>query len=140
MADVLYSKNEEVQKIVNEFIDKVPRFAFINKDDIFCTVRISEHCRYKACVYRVPEKIWPVMERQYSLGLIVWQGAWEGLSSAVKHLIILHELFHIIPGKKKKYQLVRHDVEDWKEVLSQAGLNWEKPEFVFELLKKEKDR
>lgn len=65
--------------------------------------------------------------------LVVWKGNWEGSDEYHRAFIIYEQLLRVrYNDKKKKYELRKHDIETFKEVLQEFGLNYENVKDVFD--------
>lgn len=85
--------------------------------------------RVVAHIYRVPEKLKIISDMDYVVevsGII-----WENLDDDTRKIVMEHELMHLYvteteEGKLKK-ALLKHDCEDFHQILAKYGLDWYAP-------------
>lgn len=63
-----------------------------------------------------------------------WKHGWEIASAGKRHFIICHELFHIVKKEDGSYKLKPHDLEDFRELIRKAGIDFEHCEEQFSQL------
>lgn len=109
----------------------------INMDDIQFAWRFSDRSRYhgKTRLIRGEDK----MFTSKKIVIVLWLRSWKAHKSAWRALLVYHELRHVLPPKNDggDYRLVRHDIEDFIDIVDKYGPRWENADaFLTKLEKK----
>ena len=130
-----YSKVEDpsvlelLPKILKKFPDK---FSHIKQDDIVLIFKESDDSKWFGQT-RLIKGIWKVITDKCIL-ISLWKNAWDAKPESWRALLIYHELLHIGVNDDRDYQLIKHDIEDFAEVIKKYGLDWENSDGFFEEL------
>lgn len=132
-----YSKVEDsntialVAKIINRFPEK---FSHLDPEQIVLVFKDSEKSSWYGQT-RLIKGVWQVITDKAVL-MTLWKNAWNAKTPSWQALLIYHELLHIGWDDEKGYKLIKHDIEDFAEVLKQYGIDWENSdEFIAQLNK-----
>jgi len=132
-----WALSDDVKAIVAELIQKLPEFKFIDPNDIACMFKDSSNSTWRAQVSKVRPSDYLLLSGTWLLKIAAWKDWWDGASKAHKYLAMFHELKHIKKAPDKstdKYALRKHDIEDWHQILVNAGIDWENADWVFKYM------
>ncbi len=122
---------ELTRKIINTFPEK---FIKVNIDDLHFIFKDVEKSKMLAHVRLLSGSLQTLTKKK--IEFCVWKQHWESSDLNNKAMTIYHELTHIFyDSDKNKYKLLRHDVEDFHELLELFGLNRDKLDAAFVKLK-----
>jgi hypothetical protein len=111
----------------------------VDIDEIGILWNTSPKSAYKAKMIKVAEYGEPFSMPTFIL--VVWKAGWEQWKEGNRNAIILHELMHMgYDPEKGKYYIRKHDIEDFREIISVAGLGWEKVEEIYAKLEEAKKK
>jgi len=117
------------QKVVNAF----PELAHVDLDDVQFAFRESEKCKYhgRTQLVRGVDKIFTDKD----IVIVIWLNSWIKHKMSWRALLLYHELRHIVHNDKGEYALVRHDVEDFSDMIEKYGVRWEQSDKILKRLK-----
>jgi predicted metallopeptidase len=138
MSDTYFlAGDQESYDVTKQVIAGFDRFKHINPDEILIIYKCSEKSRDAANVRKFP-KLYSVLAPGKKILLVIWRPNWESTNLPKKIALIYHELIHIgFDEKKTDYKMVRHDVEDFKELISRLGFNYENAAELIKEMKSE---
>lgn len=121
----------DVEKVTRALIKKFPnKFYHINADDMDFFEKDSLKSSWKAEV-RLIKGLAAVFTKK-RVALTVWKQHWETTDEVDKFAIIYHELLHLLYDEDEgKYKIRKHDIETFKEMLTDFGINDEKAQEIF---------
>ena len=130
--------SEEYTKIMQELLDKDPRFELIKKHGINVGIVVSGESkkRSRAPVLGMCSKISGEKNRffiPHDVLITIYGPNITGLSLSQIRILIKHELMHILieegeEGNDPVIKLRPHDVEEFREIIAEYGYDWNKPE------------
>ena len=122
-----YSKVEEakVLDLIPQIINRYPeKFSHINADDIVLVFKECADSRWFGQT-RLIKGVWKVVTDKAVL-LSLWKNAWDSKSDSWRALLIYHELLHLgVDDVNGGYKIIKHDIEDFAEVIRTYGIDWE---------------
>lgn len=130
-GDVMIEPSEQYAKIANELIRKNKEFEDIRNFDVRIAFLASDKEKtkgqkltYAECV-KVDEKYqWTC---PYDFMIIVYEPNVIGFTPKQLKILMRHELKHVgvdLSGYEPKFNIVQHDIEDFKDILKKYGLDW----------------
>jgi hypothetical protein len=118
--------DDEAYDILKKVLNGYERFKHIDFSDVLIAYKISNSSRFVASVRKVP-KAYAFLAPGKELVLTIFRPDWESVNYPLKVAIMYHELLHVgYSEKKDEYFLIKHDVEDFKELLEKLGFKYEK--------------
>jgi hypothetical protein len=113
-----------VLKMATTVVDKFNKeLGHIDLADVQFSWRRSMKCKYHGMTGLVRG-----VNRMFTdkkLVVILWRRSWKEHDKAWRHLLIYHELRHIVKRENGEYALRRHDVEDFYDMIKEYGPRWE---------------
>jgi hypothetical protein len=126
------SVEETISRVMSWFPGK---FKDVNVNHIQVVFRDSLNSPWRATIRVVSGLLAAFTNRK--LVLVVWKGNWEGSDEYQRSLLVYEQLLRVrYDDEKKKYQLRKHDVQTFQEILADFGLNYEKTKEVFDAVRK----
>jgi predicted metallopeptidase len=131
---------EVVEKIQAAFPDK---FTHVNPDRILYAAFSRKSSKVKGRIGPIPARFSPFLQ-SCDYFLEVYHEGWQDADEATRLYIVLHELTHVpIEGfdKESKYykKTLDHDLEDFRELVKQYGVDLEKADALVKLVHKNGD-
>lgn len=118
-------------KIIKRFSEEL---GHINVNDIHFAWRISSKSRYhgKTHLIRGEDK----MFTDKKVVIVLWLRSWKEHDPAWRALLLYHEMRHVLPKRKVKgeYSLVRHNLEDFVDIVNDYGPRWERANNFMQIL------
>lgn len=120
IADV--SVSDIAEKVLHKFNKK---FLHINPQDIYFAFKDSLKSKWRAETRVVGGLTSSLTTKK--LAITVWKQHWVSSDDTERMLVMYHELLHIVFDEdKKKYSLLKHDLETFREMIVDLGLDEEK--------------
>jgi glucosamine 6-phosphate synthetase-like amidotransferase/phosphosugar isomerase protein len=118
---------ELTRKVINMFPEK---FIHIKVEDLHFIFKDVDKSKVAAHVRKLSGSLQTLTQKK--IEFCMWKTYWEQSNQFERMRVIYHELTHIgYDDDKQKYQMVRHDIEEFKESLKLFGLNGENTEAIF---------
>lgn len=122
--------SDEYNEIAQALIDERPELAHIKENEISIICLASEHKKKSGdkLILGQCEKI----AEKYKWGIpcdftiTIFEPNVAGLSDEQLKIVIFHELLHVGVDDDRLY-IVPHDLEDFKLIISEFGIDWSKP-------------
>jgi len=131
-----YKINENYRPIAAALISKFPELMYVPVDNILFIENMEDKRKKNngivyAQISKMPGKweeiIYQITKKQFEYMLEIFKENTEGMSRAQITALIYHELKHIQlvrSDQGPKIDIVRHDVEDWFNMVEKLGTNW----------------
>ena len=123
--------SEEYTEIMNRVLENYPELNYIRESQatIICLTSEHEKKQNKKTVFaeceKIPEKYkWSV---PCDFTITVFLPNVERFSEEQKEILMYHELLHVgidVDGNEEKYRIIPHDIEEFRSVIEQFGLDW----------------
>jgi predicted metallopeptidase len=113
--------SNEFKEIAEKLIDKYPNaFGHIELDKVLILSETEKSPKKYADIRRIgfPYSFLTA----YKFIIIIYEPKLLGLTDAQKIMVCYHELLHIDSDFDK---LLKHNIEDFRELISKYGVNWE---------------
>lgn len=131
----MIKRSNEYKKIGERLLRKLPELAYINNSAVkvvFLSSDEEKKKNYKTILADCAK----VTERYtwccpYDFMITVYEPNVVGLNAKQMEILIQHELQHIginSEGNEDKFYIVPHDIEDFRNIIDQYGLDWNKRE------------
>lgn len=110
------------------------RFGHIHYDDMVFLYKFADKSDW-AGQCRLIKGVWEaITDKKVMISL--WHENWVKKSTSEKALLLFHEICHIgYDDDKAKYTIIKHDVEDFREILREYGVDWEDSQKFLDNLK-----
>ena len=120
-----------VESIAEQVVERFnKKFLHINLQDVYFAFKDSASSTYRAQTKLIRGIASSLTTKK--LAITVWKQHWNTSDDVERMLIMYHEFLHIYYNDdKKKYVLKKHDVENFREMLADFGLNEEKAKEFF---------
>jgi hypothetical protein len=108
-------------KIISRFKEEL---GHIKVEDIHFAWRISKTSKYHGAT-RLVRGV-DCMFTNKKIVMVLFLKSWKAHDEAWRSLLIYHELRHILQKKKApgEYVLVRHNIEDFADIVQNYGVGW----------------
>jgi hypothetical protein len=119
--------SKDLKKLGNKIIKKFPEFHFINEYGIKIGYVLShERKNGEKITYAECRKVNETYKAYLPFDFVItfYECNTGYMSENQKQVLMLHELKHIGVGPRG-LKIIQHDVEDFKDILSKYGLNWD---------------
>jgi predicted metallopeptidase len=118
-------RSQELQRLADKIIRRVPSLSFIKGVICIGYVMSYEHKKGERIRYADCRRVREVFRAwlPYDFIITFYYNNTSMLSENQQKIVMLHELMHIGMGPKG-LKLVHHDVEDFKVILREFGLDW----------------
>ena len=123
--------SEEYTEIMNRVLENYPELNYIRESQatIICLTSEHEKKQNKKTVFaeceKIPEKYkWSV---PCDFTITVFLPNVERFTEEQKEILMYHELLHVgidVDGNEEKYRIIPHDIEEFRSVIEQFGLDW----------------
>lgn len=137
MAESTYflPADDEAVDILKRVCVGYDRFKHISPDQITLIFKVCIKNRFIAETRKIPS-----LYRTFIPGkdfiITLFRPTWEPMNLPQKVAVMYHELVHIgWDNEKAEYKMVRHDVEDFKELIEKLGFNYENALDLFKEMK-----
>lgn len=124
-------KSERYKRIGQKLIENLPEFEFIRDMDIRIAYVASDRLKKKGNGFVLGECVLvkPIYQAfiPYDFIIVIYEMNTIELSINQLKLLIYHELRHIGVSDttaEPEYKIVPHDVEDFRSILEEFGLDW----------------
>ncbi|MCD8397549.1 MAG: hypothetical protein LUD12_10300 [Lachnospiraceae bacterium] len=124
----VYKKSEDLAKIGSKLIEEKEVFAHLRNPS--CRIAYQECDTSKTnngkTVYADTEKVKDKLKALLPYDFIItFYGDSLDLSEETKEKLMYHELRHVgFEAETLKYSIIPHDIEDFKDVINQWGVDW----------------
>lgn len=120
-----YEYAEDVKEVAEKLIEGEDKFKHIDINDIIF-LKTDKHISGGHVLGRTHELINMVQFITDKKYVIEVPPVFYTKNEKVKEIIVKHELMHIPVGKVGEEQkgLVRHDIEDFREIIKEFGMEW----------------
>ena len=125
------SPSEDYEKVGRELIEREERLGYIKRSGARIAFLASEAEKKSkrrvvhAECEKVPDKYkWAV---PYDFTVTVFTANCERFTGKQMRILLLHELMRVgieLDGNEERYYVVPHDVEDFRAIINQYGLDW----------------
>lgn len=123
-----YKLDDNLKALGDSVIRKYPRFAHLSSDDCRIAYQLCGDQRKHngKAVYADTEKIKDKLKAiiPYDFVITFYEPFTSGLSQEKLEMLMYHELEHVGFKGVGSYYIVPHDIEDFRDVVSQWGLDW----------------
>lgn len=123
-----YEKSEELEKLAAKVIAENEIFGHLSSDDCRIAFQECESTKTNSgkTVYadteRVKDKLKALLP--YDFIITFYKDGME-LSVEMKERLMYHELKHVgFEPEEKKFSIIPHDVEDFKDMIEKWGVDW----------------
>lgn len=113
----------DVYDLLNKVITSFDRFKFINPAHILIVFKKKGKSSWIANIRKLSEHIKVYLPGKHIL-LMISMLEWDMMSPSKKIAVMFHELLHLA-FHEGKYKMVRHDVQDFKELIGKLGIDYE---------------
>lgn len=128
----IVEKSEAYKNLMNEVIEEHEDLHWIRNADVSICVLQSDREKRAAggrIVYGECMKVKPVYKPfcPYDFLIVVYEPNIEGFTDHQLRILMYHELLHVgidETGEELKYVVNPHDIEDFRTVIDQYGLDW----------------
>ena len=135
MAQKNYEENPKAKRVAELLIKKYPlHFSAFKVDEILFLLETDTKPKKYAEVRKVTPPYTYITDIKFIM--TVYEQNTIDFSGSQYHALIFHELLHIDETFTK---LVKHDLEDFKEVISMVGVYWDMDENIQDILKEDKE-
>lgn len=120
--------SKDLRKLAEQIIDRFPEFSFINEYGIKIGYVLSQErppmsgdkVKFADC-----EKVKLKYQAWLPFDFIItfYEPNMETLSENQRKILMLHELKHVGIGERG-YKIVEHNIEDFRSILENYGLDW----------------
>ena len=115
------------EKLVGKFSKK---FLHINLQEIYFAFKDSPKSKWRAQTSLVKGVLSSFTKKK--VAITIWKQHWLTSDEVERSLIIYHEFLHLTyDDDKKNYILNRHDIENFREMLVDCGIDEEKATQLF---------
>lgn len=129
-----HTVDDIAEKLIEKFSKK---FLHINLQDVYFVFKDSIKSKWRAQTHLVGGVLSSFTKKKVTI--TVWKQHWITSNEVERMLILYHEFLHITyDDDKKKYVLNRHDIENFREMLVDCGIDEEKAVQVFGTLEEAK--
>ena len=119
------SADSETYDLLKSVIHGFPRFSHIDPEKITLLFKVAKKCRWVGETRKMTPRE-AVAYPNKELIISLFRPNWESLNHPMQVAVFYHELMHIAyDAEKDKYSLVRHDVEDFTELVTKLGFGYE---------------
>lgn len=134
---IKYKSAPEVEKLVSQLIKECPEFVELQRANIICRFRCGSWKSRGKDIQALAKLLSPYerFELAAELSIQVNENFWIKLTAKQKEALIFHQLCHFKPktdnyganviskqDQRIVYQLVDHDFEEFKSVITKYGL------------------
>lgn len=118
--------DSEAYGMLEEVLNGFPRFKHIQLSDIILFYKVAPNNRFVAETRKM-SKLYSVLAPGKEIVITLYRPKWESMNRPTKIAVFYHELCHVgMDEEKEEYHLIRHDVEDFQELVVKLGFNYEK--------------
>ena len=121
---IQYQISDELPLMVAEILAKYEnKFYFVNIDDILFVEELNKKPPSIAKIRLLEQPLTLLSDKKFIIEVACQN--WDMLTYNQKILVLYHELLHIkFNFEYNKYELNKHDVEDFSEILNVFGIGW----------------
>lgn len=123
--------SEEYAEIGKRLIDNKPELSYIRDSSVGIMYLSSEHEKKEngktvlGQCEKIPDKYkWAI---PCDFTITIFAPNVERLTDEQMEILIFHELLHVgieLDGNEEKYRVIPHDVEEFRTIITQYGLDW----------------
>jgi len=137
MADYTLIEDGKVIELAEMIIQKFPeKFAKVQMNDISFCFKDSPKSTFIAKTSRITGAFTTLTDKK--INMTIWKEHWDKADDPYRALLMYHELSHIMwDGENDKYALIKHDIQDFAEILNVYGVEWQNREKFLRILKGE---
>ncbi|MEE9214910.1 MAG: putative metallopeptidase [Thermodesulfobacteriota bacterium] len=120
-----------VEEIAERLVEKFSKkFLHINLQDVYFAFKDSQKSKWRAQTSLIKGVLSSFTKKK--VAVTIWKQHWVTSDEVERMLILYHEFLHLIyDDDKKNYVMVRHDIENFREMLMDFGIDEEKAKQVF---------
>lgn len=123
-----YEKSEELEKLATKVMAENEIFSHLSSDDCRIAFQVCESTKTNGgkTVYADTERVKDKLKAflPYDFIITFYKDGAE-LSTEMKERLMYHELKHVgFEPEEKKFSIIPHDVEDFKDLIEKWGVDW----------------
>ena len=123
----------DVYDLLNKVATSFDRFNSINPSHILIVFKNKGKSGQVATTRKIPEIIRPFLPGRHLI-LTLSQIEWSMMAESKKIAVLFHELMHLA-FHTGKYVMLKHDVQDFREIVEKLGYGYEKADILTQEIK-----
>jgi len=135
-----FKQMPELKEVVTKLKDAFPeKLSHIEEDKLLYASFSKKESRVKGKIGPVPPR-YSIFLKNYDYLLEIHKESWLLFDIGKRLYVVLHELCHIpidgfTPGKKDYRKVIKHDLEDFKTLVREYGVDLENVQKLEDLIK-----